>query len=68
MTTVRAQQGDTIDSLCWRHLGSSALLESALELNPGLAALGAVLPNGQPVTLPDAASIQPVKTIIQLWD
>ncbi|MDO9068184.1 MAG: tail protein X [Azonexus sp.] len=66
---VRAQQGDTLDSLCWRHLGSSAAVEAALELNPGLAALGPILPNGQPVTLPDAAPIATAgKTLLQLWD
>lgn len=67
MTTVRAQQGDSIDSLCWRHLGSSAQVEATLELNPGLAARGPVLPNGLPVTLPEPAA--PQKTnLIQLWD
>lgn len=66
---VRAQQGDTLDSLCWRHLGSSAAVEAALELNPGLAALGPILPNGQPVTLPDAAPAATAgKTLLQLWD
>lgn len=69
MTSVRAQQGDTLDSLCWRHLGSSAQVEAALELNPGLAALGPILPNGQLVTLPDAASESaPQTNLIQLWD
>lgn len=68
MTIVRAQQGDSIDSLCWRHLGSSAQVEATLELNPGLAALGATLPNGQPVTLPDSTDAQPKTNLIQLWD
>lgn len=41
---VHAMQGDTVDLLCWRHLGSTAgLVERTYLLNPGLAELGAVL-------------------------
>lgn len=66
---VRAHQGDTLDSLCWRHLGTSAAVEAALELNPGLAALGPVLPNGHPVTLPDQVAQSTQSTqLLQLWD
>lgn len=66
---VRAHQGDTLDSLCWRHLGTSAAVEAALELNPGLAALGPVLPNGHPVTLPDPlATATQTTPLLQLWD
>lgn len=66
---VRAHQGDTIDSLCWRHLGSSSAVETVLETNPGIAALGPILPHGTLVTLPDAApAATSQKTRIQLWD
>lgn len=68
---VRAEQGDTVDALCWRHLGATAgLTEQVYELNPGLAALGAVLPMGTLVTLPDQvqAASNTDTTIIQLWD
>jgi len=65
---VRAHQGDSLDSLCYRHLGSSAQVEAALELNPGLAALGPVLPNGQLVNLPEEAAAAPTSTLLQLWD
>lgn len=67
---VRAHQGDTLDSLCWRHLGTSAAVEPALALNPGLAALGPELPIGQAVTLPEeAASTETTNSnLIQLWD
>lgn len=67
---VTAHQGDTVDGLCWRHLGRTAgVTESVLESNPGLAALGPVLPMGTQVELPDqvqAAAQQ--NNIIQLWD
>lgn len=67
---VRALQGDTLDLLCHRHLGrTGGLLEQALELNPQLAELGPLLPNGTIVELPepaDAAAEQ--QPLIQLWD
>lgn len=65
---VRAHQGDTVDTLCWRHLGSSAAVETTLELNPGLAALGPVLPAGTPVVLPTAQPAAAGKKHLQLWD
>lgn len=67
---VRANQGDTVDSLCWRHLGSSNWVEYVLETNPGLAALGPILPTGQLVTLPDLEpEAAATKTNhLQLWD
>lgn len=65
---VRAMQGDTIDSLCWRHLGSSSAVETVLASNPGLADLGAILPNGTLVTLPDEAPAARQTNLVQLWD
>lgn len=66
---VIAHQGDTLDLLCHRHLGRTAgVLEAALEANPGLAALGAVLPMGTEVVLPDAPPAAPETKLVQLWD
>lgn len=66
---VTALQGDSIDSLCYRHLGSSDAVETVLDTNAGLAALGPILPMGTRVTLPDSASTtSKQKTLIQLWD
>lgn len=68
---VNAHQGDTIDSLCWRHLGSSAQVETVFALNPGIAAIGPILPIGQAVTLPDIAdsdNAAPRSSLVQLWD
>ncbi|MET4862090.1 tail protein X [Morganella morganii] len=65
---VFALQGETLDALCFRVLGQTAgVVEQVLELNPGLAGHGTVLPHGTPVELPDVAE-QPQKTMIQLWD
>jgi phage tail protein X len=66
--TVRSQQGDTLDRLCQRHLGTTAgVTEQALALNQGLAELGPVLPQGTEVTLPQRAT-PPARPTIQLWN
>jgi len=67
---VRAQQHDTVDALVWRYLGDGAgYVEQTLELNPGLAQHGAVLPSGLVVTLPEpVASSAAVADLVQLWD
>lgn len=65
---VRALQGDTVDLLCWRHLGRTAgVTELVLDSNPGLADLGPVLPIGTRVTLPDTLTA-PAKQRLKLWD
>jgi phage tail protein X len=67
---VRARQHDTLDLLCWRHLGATAnLVEAALALNPGLADCGPILPHGRLVTLPEPTAT-PTNTTqgIHLWD
>lgn len=67
---VRARQHDTVDALVWRYLGDGAgYVEQTLELNPGLAQHGAVLPSGLIVTLPEpVASSAAVADLVQLWD
>lgn len=66
---VRAQQGDTVDSLCWRHYGTTrGMNELVLEANPGLAAMGAVLPIGHEVELPDKPAAASQQQMTYLWD
>ena len=65
---VAAHQGDTVDLLCHRHLGRTDIVVSVLEDNPGLAALGPVLPMGTEVILPDRVPAAAKKTLVQLWD
>ena len=65
---VIAHQGDTVDLLCHRHLRRTDIVVSVLEVNPGLAALGAVLPMGTEVVLPDRAPQATMKKLVQLWD
>ena len=65
-----AQAGETVDAICWRVLGRTAgVTEQVFELNPGLADLGAQLPGGTKVTLPDlAATALPARQTVKLWD
>jgi phage tail protein X len=66
MTTYRTIDGDMVDAICKAHYGNENMLETVLEANPGLAALGPVLSRGQVITLPEkavATTIQPVR----LW-
>lgn len=65
---VRAQQGDTLDRLAWRHFGVTAgVVEATLAANPGLVELGPVLPVGTVVQLVQPPT--PVNTqAMSLWD
>lgn len=74
--TVTSEAAETLDALCWRALGSTVPVEAVYAANPGLAALGPVLPIGTAVVIPDAAlpnstgsgaASAPVRETIQLW-
>jgi phage tail protein X len=57
-TTIKvAGNGITVELLLWRHGKrrgqTSERLAETLELNPGLAALGPILPLGTKVVIPD---------------
>jgi len=65
---VTTHQHDTVDALCWRHLGTTAgIVEHVLDLNPGLAAHGPILPHGLTVHLPQNASPARPSPLIHLW-
>jgi phage tail protein X len=73
MPSAITVKGDhiTLDLLLWRRFGrdGQARLEETLALNPGLAALGAVLPLGARVVLPDARPVPPVsRPAVSLFD
>lgn len=67
---VRAIQGDTLDSLCYREKGDvQGYLETVIAANPGLADLGPILPMGTIVNLPEVASTGKINTAtVNLWD
>lgn len=71
MASVKVVQDEmTIDLLVWRALGrqDQQLVEQTLTLNPGLAALGTILPIGSVVELPE---LQPARArlreTVKLW-
>ncbi|KAB8305394.1 phage tail protein [Rouxiella chamberiensis] len=65
---VYAEQGDTVDSLCWRYYGrTESVVEHVYAANVGLAAQGAILPHGYAVELPDI-SLPAVSETVSLWD
>jgi phage tail protein X len=66
---VTAQQGDTVDLLCWRHYGvTQGMVELVLEQNPGLADYGMTLPHGLEVEMPEAPKQKTQSPLLQLWD
>lgn len=65
-----AQDGETVDAICWRVLGRTAgVTEQVFDRNPGLAALGTQLPGGTAIDLPDPTATAPeVRPVVSLWD
>ncbi|MTH65592.1 tail protein X [Paracoccus shanxieyensis] len=62
----RTIDGDMLDAICQRLLGSETHAPEVLAANPRLAALGPVYPAGVLITLPDiAAPVAPEQ--IRLW-
>lgn len=65
---VIAQQGEALDALCATYYGrTQGVVEAVLEANPGLASLGAILPHGTVVELPEIEAA-PISETINLWD
>ncbi|WP_062784981.1 tail protein X [Novosphingobium capsulatum] len=70
-TTATAQQGEMLDAVCWRVLGTTAggVVEAALDLNPGLS-LSAQIAEGTTVILPDPPATHATTTLdtTNYWD
>ena len=65
---INAHQGDTLDVICARYYGrTEGVFETVLAANPGLAELGAVLPHGTAVELPETQT-SAVREAVNLWD
>lgn len=68
-TIYTTRQGEMVDMICRRAYGDeSGYVEQVLDVNPGLAALGPVLPLGTKVLLPDLPKAAPERKIVSLWD
>jgi phage tail protein X len=71
-TLASAHQNEPLDALIWRETGQRTI-EAVLATNPGLADLGAFLPQGQMVDLAaastaDAVAASNTRALVQLWD
>ncbi|MDR3432067.1 MAG: tail protein X [Rouxiella aceris] len=65
---VIAQQGDSVDALCWRYYGrTESVVEQVYAANAGLADVGVILPHGYPLELPELP-LSAVRETVQLWD
>lgn len=70
-TRATTLQGDTMDLLCWRELGttSGGVVEQALALNQNLSDTGPVLPAQIDVILPVISTATPTTVpTVNLWD
>lgn len=69
MTTLTAKDGDTLDQLLWRDAGlGSESVAPVLAANQNLANLGAILPTGTEISIPDDVPKSATSDIVQLWD
>lgn len=70
-TLVVTHDATTLDLLLWRRLlrAPAGLVERTLELNPGLASVGTILPIGAHVLveIPDETANDSV-VVVTLWD
>ena len=63
----RTKEGDVLDLVCLTYYGEGASrVEAVLAANPGLGAMGTVLPSGAIIDLPDLPDTQTVAQI-RLW-
>lgn len=68
-TRYITRQGQTVDLVCQEFYGRTAeVSEAVLDANPGLAALGPLLPTGTQIQLPDIARKATAPRLVSLWD
>jgi phage tail protein X len=65
MVKYQTKEGDVLDWICWKHYGTTAVLEQVLAANPNLT--DEKLSAGVEVKLPYIASIRNKKQEIRLW-
>jgi phage tail protein X len=66
MVVYTTKYGDILDWICWKHYGTTAVLEQVLAANPTLT--NEKLPTGVIVKLPYIASIKSGKKELRLWN
>jgi phage tail protein X len=66
MVSYVTKENDMLDWICWKHYGTTAVLEQVLAANPTLT--DEKLPAGVVVNLPFIGSIKNRKSEIKLWN
>ncbi|SMC43294.1 P2-like prophage tail protein X [Fulvimarina manganoxydans] len=67
--TIVTETKEMLDVICRRTYGDeSGYVEAVLDANPGLAALGPILPVGTSILLPDIPTAIEVVPVVTLWD
>ncbi|MEW8072694.1 MAG: tail protein X [Candidatus Thiodiazotropha sp.] len=64
----RTVEGDVLDQICLRHYVRTGTVETVLDANPGLSAVGAILPAGVEIELPELPDSEAVIDTVRLWD
>lgn len=67
-TKYVTRQGQTVDLVCLAHYGRTAsVTELVIDANPGIAALGPVLPVGTVLMLPAIETKPKALELVNLW-
>lgn len=64
---VWSEAGEVLDAICRRELGTEGPTPAVYELNPGLAALGPILPAGVGILIPEVPPPPPARPTVRLW-
>ena len=67
VSRYRTRQGDVLDAICHRWYGSETMTAAVLAANPGLAAVGPLLPANRTLVLPASTTSAAVKDMTRLW-
>lgn len=66
MITYTTKENDVLDWICWKHYGTTSVIETVLAANPTLTDYK--LPAGTVVNLPYIDSMKDKRREIKLWD
>jgi phage tail protein X len=62
-------QDETVDIACYRFYGRTAeVTEAVLDANPGLAAIGPILPFATQISMPAIEARSTLPKLTSLWD
>jgi phage tail protein X len=67
-TKYTTRQGQTVDMVCMAHYGrTDSVTELVLDVNPGVGAIGPILPTGKVLMLPAIETKPKARELIDLW-